>query len=368
MELMRGASRTLVFACASPLLVALAGCGSRSALDTGAGEAARVTGALPDAAVLGSDAGADATSCAADPLLCTPHVVLFGGFDIEHNTYLDDTWEWDGTAWTQQNVQGPSARAGHAMATLSGKVVLFGGGMTSALPASTMIEGGTLHDTWEWDGVTWTERASAQFPAERSGHAMATLDGKIVMFGGGVVGQAMSPPETWVWDGNTWTVASTTGPSARMGHTMTTVGDRVVLFGGTDEAGGALFDVWTWGGTAWTSVNTYGANGETPAARYGHAAAALGGELWVYGGYGHDWLDDLWSWDFNLWTEIPTEPDTPSARYTASMATLGESAVLFGGEVFPNTLDGSAYRWDGKSWSRQEGGPPPRAESAMATQ
>ena len=41
-------------------------------------------------------------------------VVLFGG--LQGTMDLADTWEWDGTSWTQRAPMGPSARDGHAMA------------------------------------------------------------------------------------------------------------------------------------------------------------------------------------------------------------------------------------------------------------
>jgi hypothetical protein len=48
-------------------------------------------------------------------------VVLFGGVGVEPNSLTDvdlsDTWEWDGTAWTQRMVMGPSAREFASMAS-----------------------------------------------------------------------------------------------------------------------------------------------------------------------------------------------------------------------------------------------------------
>lgn len=54
-------------------------------------------------------------------------VVLFGGAIT--NGALGDTWEWDGTDWTQMATSGPSRRYGHALAYDSRRqrVVLFGG-------------------------------------------------------------------------------------------------------------------------------------------------------------------------------------------------------------------------------------------------
>jgi hypothetical protein len=39
-------------------------------------------------------------------------IVLFGG---ENASYLPDTWIWDGSEWSQQFVDGPTARSGAAM-------------------------------------------------------------------------------------------------------------------------------------------------------------------------------------------------------------------------------------------------------------
>ena len=71
-------------------------------------------------------------------------VVLFGGYSPLG--LRGDTWEWDGLSWSLRATTGPAPRYGHAMAyDWPGVVVLFGGG------------GG--RDTWEWDGTTWTYRS-----------------------------------------------------------------------------------------------------------------------------------------------------------------------------------------------------------------
>src|SRR5579862_6826043 len=53
--------------------------------------------------------------------------VLFGG--ITAGSFSDDTWEWNGTVWTQRTASGPSPRSRHAMAYDAGHgvTVLFGG-------------------------------------------------------------------------------------------------------------------------------------------------------------------------------------------------------------------------------------------------
>jgi hypothetical protein len=68
---------------------------------------------------------------------------MFGGIGPG---YIDDTWEYDGVDWTQvTTASSPSARCYHAMVydIVRGKVVLFGG-----------HDGNYRNDTWEYDGGT----------------------------------------------------------------------------------------------------------------------------------------------------------------------------------------------------------------------
>ena len=81
-------------------------------------------------------------------------VVLFGGND--GGGPLQDTWEWDGLAWSLRDVTPkPEARAGHALVYDSARqrVVLMGDG-----------------PSWEWDGTTWRD-GSIDAPDFESGAA-----------------------------------------------------------------------------------------------------------------------------------------------------------------------------------------------------
>jgi hypothetical protein len=126
-------------------------------------------------------------------------VVLFGGFSQysgHHN--LSDTWEWDGSTWSQRSpVTSPSARGEHAMAydAARQRIVLFGGVFDDGT-----VSGSSLSETWEWDGSAWSQRSPATSPSARSGHAMAydAARQRIVIFGG------RGPADTWEWDGSTW--------------------------------------------------------------------------------------------------------------------------------------------------------------------
>ena len=82
----------------------------------------------------------------------------------------------------------------HAMVydTARQRVVLFGG-------VSAPI--GSVNDTWEYDGTTWTQRTPASAPPAREYPAMAydSTHQVTVLFGG-----FPSLNDTWLWNGTTW--------------------------------------------------------------------------------------------------------------------------------------------------------------------
>lgn len=108
-------------------------------------------------------------------------VVLYGGStDFFGTTNFTDTWTYDGTSWTQVATDGPPGRFIPQMVYDSdrGKMVLFGSATDSS---GTTI----LNDTWEWDGSSWTE-VTTNAPTPRYYHAMAYHEptASTILFGG----------------------------------------------------------------------------------------------------------------------------------------------------------------------------------------
>jgi hypothetical protein len=175
-------------------------------------------------------------------------VLLFGGCGGGSPCLLGDTWTWDGMTWTEQHpATSPPARAHIGMAYDASRrqVLLFGGAPV-------------FGDTWTWDGLNWTKQDPATSPVPRRDMGMAydAVEGQTVLFGG----FRMSRPhifvygDTWEWDGLAWTQrAPGTSPSPRYGAGMAYDAARrqVLLFGGTDGSF-SLGDTWTWDGTTWT--------------------------------------------------------------------------------------------------------------------
>jgi hypothetical protein len=175
--------------------------------------------------------------------------VLFGG--DSQNVLLNDTWEWDGNNWTQMSpATSPPNRGGAPMAYDSVRhvTVLFGGGGNSR----------NLNDTWEWDGSNWTERHPATSPPARTRFCIAydSARHRTVLFGG--QSDSTFYNDTWEWDGNNWTQMSpATSPPARSTCSMVYDSARhvMVMFGGNDSIGNLLNDTWEWDGSNWTQLH-----------------------------------------------------------------------------------------------------------------
>lgn len=174
-------------------------------------------------------------------------VVLFGGLGA--SGYLSDTWEYNGATWNQITGQSPQRRDSHAMVFDSqrGLTVLFGGYSAS---------GSRLNDTWEYTG-TWHQVSLSQSPLGRYHHAMAydVSRNRTVLFGG-LDGSDVVLSDTWEYDGTTWHVITPTqSPPARHNHSMAYDSNRgvTVLFGG-ENSSGLLTDTWEYNGTTWQPI------------------------------------------------------------------------------------------------------------------
>jgi hypothetical protein len=321
-------------ACASaPLCIALL-------LATGCGQITddSVTSANDDAGSLYGDAGqatfdgASSIDAAKIPLT---GATLFAGYG---EAPLSDTWAWNGSNWIEANVTGPSERDGSSMATLNGKVVLFGGEF-----------GGYLGDTWEWDGLNWTEK-KVTGPSARREAPMVAFQNKIILYGGTGDGNL---DDTWSWDGTSWTQIMTPGPGDLhgVGSAMAVLGDDIYLFGGLGSAN----DTWMFDGATWSKVATAAG----PSERCFHAMATLSDKIILFGGEtdANHFLADTWEFDGTTWTQLNITG--PSARFHPEMTTFpGEldhdNIVLFGGGSVVGQgapLLGDTWSFDGSTWT-----------------
>ena len=263
-------------------------------------------------------------------------LVLFGGYDNQHGA-LGDTWEFDGTTWTDASAQvgsSPSVRFNAAMAVdpLSNRIVLFGGMAAPARSNAWKF----LRDTWTFDGQHWVQITSrlAVSPPGRGLPTIAVdpLSNRLILFSG-------TAADTWRFDGTTWTNLTPSlaaSPPARYDACMGVdpLSKRLILFGG-HTSGSPFGDTWRFDGTTWTNLSDRLT--ASPSARYGCAAAVdpTTGRLVMFtGSDGHQDMNDVWEFDGGAWTKLvlPAGAD-PHVREYAAVAqdSPRRRIVVFGG-------------------------------------
>lgn len=282
--------------------------------------------------------------------------VLYGG----GGQGFSDTWEWNGSFWTQRSVSGPGVRDGHAMVfdPLRGRIVLFGGQNGGALASST----------FEYDGVAWTERAVAG-PLPRRLHAMLfdPRSQSVVVFGGvrSEGGVTTYFDDTWSWDGQIWQQLASVGPNPRYTARMAyfAPSNQVLLFGGRD----ALFaydDTWDWDGARWNFLPVEG-----PGPRTGHnlindpsapGLLVLGGVSGTSSSPPSPVAHDIWRWNGETWTLDPAPFSGMIDHIAADYDVARQVLVAFGGDAGGGPV-ADTHEWDGERWAlRATLGPPAR--------
>lgn len=283
-------------------------------------------------------------------------VVLFGGGGNVTTTcsgacppFLNDTWIWDGSNWTQKMPPfspAPRVSVQAAYDTAHGQVVLFGGTGNDGIPRN---------DTWVWDGTNWTQKFPQTSPPARANFAM-TYDaghGQVVISGGRTSFGDLN--DTWVWDGFNWTQKFPQMlPFPRGGAQMVYDSARnlVMLFGGLAAASLTYYnDTWTWDGNTWTLRLP----ASIPAPRWafamaydaGHSRAVLFGGALSNSVY--TFANDTWMWDGSDWQQQFSSV-SPAARSTGMVYdSAHEQIVLFGGHAPPpaNTVFADTWVWSG---------------------
>lgn len=295
-------------------------------------------------------------------------VVSFGGFSPLLGT-LGETWIFDGVAWSQRqpaHSPPPSRNGTMAYDTARQRTVLVTGGSSGA------------SQTWEWDGTDWTQIAVLNPPSRYDG--ALTFDAaraRMVLVGGATVGAALA--DCWEYDGASWLQRLSLPAAGRFRHTLVydPTQARTLLIGGEDGAF-ELADAWGWDGTAWSPAPGFGL---APRATLGAAIAVESGgtSLLLYGGASiYRWptyLGETWRWDGASWTQLtgsappllPTPGLAPGVQDALMWSQGGLTHLLFGYVVEQQGYGVPVYywphgmsTWNGTVWS-------PTAATAMPT-
>lgn len=268
--------------------------------------------------------------------------VLFGGSD-ETGTFLQDTWEWNGTRWANRTVANqPSPRAGHVMAYDSSKkhILLFGGYNAD----------GELNDTWVWNGNEWSQelpRASPP-PARLWKMVFDVAHERAVL-----VGVIDGNNETWVWHRSNWAPLA----DRNLGGGLVVVGQALTYDARARQVTFTVFDdgvpSWRLVGATWRREKS--ARQPSPSARANPAVAfdqarrrmvVFGGSLNGSQPNQETWeqLPDSWSKKNVSWAPPPRDSSV------AVFDTDRSRVVLFGGNGEAHRLN-DTWEYDGAAWA-----------------
>ncbi|MCC6678095.1 MAG: EF-hand domain-containing protein [Phycisphaerales bacterium] len=321
--------------------------------------------------------------------------VAFGGAS-GWPTAMGGTSEWDGTTWKERFVAEPPPRWDHAMTydPARGVIVLFGGTHIGTIP-------GSMNDTWEWDGTAWTERlvsgpsgmSEPPVLAYDIAREVAVLeknnDTRELGAGGWVQRMASDPTglrsyrlvydaarrstvlfgelqygvqQMLEWDGEKWLPLSADGmPNGLFkGWTYDAARDVVVVIA-TRDAGGGPDDTWEWDGTEWTR-RAAGATNLSGQLVY-DAARGVCVRLAAYSLGSGVYQAQTVEWDGATWTLRPVS--TPlRLDHAIAYDSARHVTVVFGGRN-PETgeVANDTWEWDGTSWTRRAADGPPTGGS-----
>lgn len=333
--------------------------------------------------------------------------VLFGGRveseDAAHPepTFVNDTWIYQNGDWTQLEIaDAPPARhlAGMAYDASRDRIVLYGGNHFTA--GTTTLE--PLYDTWEFDGTNWTQIGSAtgmtvvkpiltydearheilmvgmesvdslttvtfryhadsgtweKLTSEKNpacvnegGTAYQQHNQTVLLFGGVCTGSTPTLGETWEWNGTKWNEITTNVSNRTVDEAMMYDAWRqeTIAFGGTPAFSTVPQSVTTrYRDAKWLFASD--AVRPAPRSLYAFATDPVSNTIWMLGGLnetGALYLDDFWSYHNGQWSVIPFDQNQPVGCVTplAAFDTNRSKLVV--------TCAGSeTYEWDGLKWA-----------------
>lgn len=186
--------------------------------------------------------------------------IMFGGIWFGQSgaaAFPRKTYRWDGSGWVE--LSPATSPPGRELAQMGydparQQVVLYGGIGCGAPTPLVACPNTYLNDTWTWDGATWTKRTTTTLPPRLAFGALVgdARSRRALMFGGVAQDDAglaeSSAGATWSWDGSNWTnLQPASAPGNLLNPSTAELPGTVAIFGGQqDNPGRAVSDTWSW--------------------------------------------------------------------------------------------------------------------------
>jgi len=297
-------------------------------------------------------------------------VVAFGRATQAGDDLLRDAWAWTGRTWARLGhaipagaplPRRPPSRVGSLTAYDEPRhqLVLFGGEATSA-------PGGSLSDTWTWDGYRWTARPDAGGPLRGLAMAYDPRGARVMLVADtAAAGPLPSRPQTWVWNGVVWQRAAVAAelPEGTVVEAMTADRSRGVMLAVTrccvaadgSPPGPPRHLTWTFDGSRWQLR-------QPPTSPAGDALLGLvfdpvrAAPVATLSDESDVPEATTWAWDGSSWTRLhPATPALVDPSTFAMSADPSTGAIVAVERNFapPATLEVTdrVLSWDGHDWS-----------------
>ena len=279
---------------------------------------------------------------------------------------------WDGTNWTEVN-NIPSV----LLATTGG------GSATSAIIATGQTNppsAGMQSTADSWDGTNWSEISpvnTARYQAGGTGFQPGSSNTDVMIFGGG------TPSVTGVtefWDGSSWTEIGDMSTARGQQAASDGTSNDAIVAGGNTGSYSAATEEWTAPATFTKQIEgqlffnstanafketisdipgtSWSSGGSLNEARTGLGSsrnASSNASVSAFGGFNASGAplvarDETELYNGTAWTEVA---DMNTARgQVGGAGTSSTSAIVFGGEVYPNPSNQTITEtWDGSSWT-----------------
>ncbi|MBM4059537.1 MAG: hypothetical protein FJ265_00360 [Planctomycetes bacterium] len=248
--------------------------------------------------------------------------LLAGGIGPGGSMYIQDTWEWNGTAWQQVF---PAYQLDFGRPTQ----LVWAPQRSQILAVYGSPTGyGQPLEIHAWTGTNWVMIDNTG-PAHATGGGAAwdSARGVLVLFNGW----------TWEWNGSTWATRTTGGPVPRNGFCMAydSARQRTVLYGGSSYNNASLHDTWEWNGIYW--IERFGIPAPDVYINMAMGYDSTRHRMVLHGGRSEttgNMVGNVYEYDGTAWQQCTTQ-GAPSSMRNCCLA-YDEAAncfVMFGGFI-----------------------------------
>ena len=227
---------------------------------------------------------------------------IASGGQIVPGSIVGETYEYDGSAWTDASADMGNSKLGRASCGTQTANLVAGG-----QPDTAAVE--------EYNGTSWAEQTD--IPGARDAAGMAGIQ-TAAIFTGGDYPNGNNNAETFEYDGSSWT-DTTDIPTAVRAHAMFGTQSAAVVCGGYTST--TVVTTYEWDDSSWTT------GGNMATARYGAIGCGTQTDGLIAGGEQPAYSTSTEGYDGSVWS---TRPSMATARQLSGEASSGPSSLTMG--------------------------------------